>query len=291
MNTDRIAFILNPSSGSARSRKQGEQLEKYLIDSHPNTLYKASTAKEIEILSLEFAAKNYKAVVACGGDGTVNLISKALLHSDTALMVIGLGSGNGYARHQKLPLNWREALKMIENPKVVIKDSGMINGVHFLNVAGIGFAARITEALRQQTNKGLQGYVKTVMQNLALSPFGIRLLNENSEWQGESWMVEFCNGSQWGNNFRLEPGARDDDGTLNAVIFKKMSPVKIPALGFRFAANSVPKSVDVHTIAGAEFSLTTSKPVHVHVDGDSVGLMEGPISIQVVPKSLKLWTV
>jgi len=287
---NKIAFLINPEAGTVASRKQATELIHYLQKNNPKALYKTRSSEEVSEITADLAKHNFEAVFGCGGDGTLNLISKQLLGTDTALAMIPLGSGNGFARHHSIPLKWNKALEIIENPQISKRDTGTINGIHFLNIAGIGFAAKISHAFKGTKRRGLRGYTTTVVRNLRMEPFEAVVSNENSIWQGETWMVDFCNGSQWGNNFRVESGARDDDGTLNAVIFKKMSPVKIPSLGFRFASNTVSKSPDIYRISGASFVMEFEGRKPMHVDGEAIGFVSKLAEVHVIPKSLNIWT-
>jgi diacylglycerol kinase (ATP) len=290
LKPNKIAFLINPSSGTSASRKQASELISFLNEHPEYELYESKSAEEMAETTKHLATKNYQAVVGCGGDGTLNLVSKHLIGSDTALGMIGLGSGNGFARHQQIPLIWNKAIKILNNPKVRTVDTGLVNGIHFLNIAGIGFAAKISHAFKGQTKRGLSGYARTVFKNLKMEPFAAQISNESGNWQGEAWMVDFCNGSQWGNNFRIEPGARDDDGAFSAVIFKKINPLQIPALGFRFAANTVPQSPDVYTFAGSEFEMKFNGNLPLHVDGEPIAIVTDNVQVKVLPNNLKIWT-
>lgn len=290
MKADKVAFLINPVSGNRKSRKQCHELTEFLATDFRGTVFQPSGSDEMREIVRDLAAKNYRAIVACGGDGTINLVSGEILGTDTALAVIPLGSGNGFARHHHIPLKWNKALEVLANPVESIRDTGVINGIHFVNIAGVGFAARISHLFKNSTRRGLSGYAGTVLKHLRMEPFQAAVSNELSSWQGETWMVEFCNGSQWGNNFRLEPAARDDDGALNAVIFKKMHPAEIPAIGFRFATNSVPESSNVYSFTGAVFSMEFEGQKPLHVDGEAVAIVENYAEIKVVPSSLKIWT-
>ena len=67
-------------------------------------------------------------VVAVGGDGTVNEVARAIVHSNTALGIMPCGSGNGLARHLLLPMNLRKSLDIINAFDVRDLDYGIING-------------------------------------------------------------------------------------------------------------------------------------------------------------------
>ena len=290
MKADKIAFLINPASGTAASKKQAKELVSFVKEHPEYELYELNTPDDMAETTRQLAQKNYQAVFGCGGDGTLNLVSKNLLGSDTALGMIGLGSGNGFTRHQGIPLQWKKAISMADKPKIRVVDTGTINGLHFLNIAGVGYAAKISHAFKGQTKRGLLGYARTVIKNLNMEPFETIVSNENGNWRGEAWMVDFCNGSQWGNNFRIEPGARDDDGAFSAVVFKKMSVAKMPILGFRFATNSVPESADVYSFTGGAFNMQFNGELPIHADGEPIAVAKDLVEVRVLPSSLKIWT-
>ena len=286
----KIAFLINPISGSASARKSGTTMINTLKQEGKYNIFEPQNSAEMLAITKDLAQKNYEAVFACGGDGTLNLISSQLLGTETAMGIVPLGSGNGYARHQNIPLNWQHAIKAAQNPIETVRDTAMLNGFHFLNIAGLGFAAKISHEFKQEAHRGFKGYVKTVLKNMKMEPFKASIQNENGLWQGDVWMVDFCNGSQWGNNFRIDPGARDDDGSLSAIIFKKISPIKIPVLGFQLATGKANRSPDVYRINGSKFVIGFEGKKPLHLDGEAFGFIEGQAVIEVVPKSLKIWT-
>jgi YegS/Rv2252/BmrU family lipid kinase len=289
-NSKKIAFLINPVSGSAAVRRKGAEMVDVLNTMSGYSVFKTQSAAELIEITKHLAEKNYRAVFACGGDGTLNLVSSQLVATETGMGIIPLGSGNGYARHHHISLKWREALKAAENPKVSVRDTALFNGYHFLNIAGIGYAAKISHEFKRVEHRGLKGYVKTVFKNLKMDAFNVRINNEQSTWEGNVWMVDFCNGSQWGNNFRVDPAARDDDGALSAVIFRKANPMKLPAIGFRLATGSVNKSPDVYRISGSKFEIQFEGKRPLHLDGEAFDIIENGAIIEVVPKSLIVWT-
>ena len=290
-NTNKkIAFLINPASGNLKVRKKGLEMANVIKNLPGFSLYETKSAAELIELTKELAQKNYKAVFACGGDGTLNLVSSQLIGTETGMGIIPLGSGNGYARHHHISLKWQEAIKAAENPRISVRDTAMFNGYHFLNIAGVGYTAKISHEFKREEHRGLRGYVKTIFKNLKMDAFNTRITNENSYWEGKAWMVDFCNGSQWGNNFRVDPSARDDDGALSAVIFRKTSAIKIPAIGFHLATGSINKSSDVYRISGSKFIMQFEGQRPLHLDGEAAGIIENSAEIEVLPKSLIVWT-
>ena len=104
-NKKKIVFIINPVSGT-QGKEQilswiNERLDKDLYDKE--VIYTEYAGHAVEIAAQKAAEKAF-AVVAIGGDGTINEIARSLVHTETALGIIPCGSGNGLARHLQIPL-------------------------------------------------------------------------------------------------------------------------------------------------------------------------------------------
>lgn len=111
----RIAFIVNPISGT--NKKDG------VIDQINNIM--DHDRYEVNIFSTEYAGhaseivndcvhEDYDICVAVGGDGTVNEVARALVHTNTALGIVPCGSGNGLARHLCIPMDTKKAIQTLE---------------------------------------------------------------------------------------------------------------------------------------------------------------------------------
>ena len=113
-----ITFVVNPISGTQEKEQIIELINEYLdIDKYTFQITYTQYAGHAEEIAAQCAEEGHFAVVAVGGDGTVNEVARALTHSHTALGIIPCGSGNGLARHLCLPMNPEKALSAsFKNP-------------------------------------------------------------------------------------------------------------------------------------------------------------------------------
>lgn len=93
-------------------------------------------------------------VVAVGGDGTVNEVARAIVHSNTALGIIPCGSGNGLARHLLIPINARKAIEIINTCEIRDLDYGIINNYPFFCTCGMGFDAFVSMKFAEAGKRG-----------------------------------------------------------------------------------------------------------------------------------------
>lgn len=289
MEQQKIAFILNKGSGNVWKRALKAQLKEYIEEHTPFPIYETESAEEASLIVRRLVAERYDAIFSCGGDGTLNTISAELIHTDTALGIIPFGSGNGFARHHKIPMGWKRALNVYKKHKVVVCDTGTINGKHFVNVAGVGYSAHIAKSFKLEKGRGLFGYIKVILKNLDRDSRDFTLTSDEGVWQGESWTVEFANGSQWGSNVYLDEQNRLDDNRMTAVIFKKISFAALPFLAFRVLFNLTKGSRYVAKLRGPRFEVEYPDILPMHIDGDFAGKSKGHVMVETVPQCLKVW--
>ena len=73
------------------------------------------------LLARKSVDEKANAVIACGGDGTINEIAGVLMGKKIPLGIIPMGSGNGIAGHFNIPSNLSEAIKIIIKGFIVIR--------------------------------------------------------------------------------------------------------------------------------------------------------------------------
>ncbi|MCK6649852.1 MAG: YegS/Rv2252/BmrU family lipid kinase, partial [Bacteroidia bacterium] len=218
MNTKKkICFIVNPVSGIGR-QKVIEKLIDQLLD---RTLFEyeiqyTKAAKHATELAKDAALRNFDIVVAVGGDGSVNETAKGLIGTKTAMAIIPAGSGNGLARHLKIPIDIKKAMEVINMGVISTVDSIRFNDETFVNVAGIGFDAHIGWEFAKFGKRGFSSYLKVIMREFPkYKARKYELEIDGKTIYPEAFLISFANGSQWGNNAYIAPTADISDGIMD----------------------------------------------------------------------------
>ena len=144
-----IAIIVNPISGGARPDTAGHRvaLAAAVVAAHGDAADVVVTERpgHARELAAAAAARGARLVIAWGGDGTVNEVASALAFGPTPMVIVAAGSGNGLAR--ELGVNRRPdraiAAALHAEPRAI--DVGELGGRFFVNLAGVGFDARVAE--------------------------------------------------------------------------------------------------------------------------------------------------
>jgi len=285
----KIVFIVNPISGSGRRKEIGKMVERYLDKSRydPQVIFTEEKGHAIR-LSGQAVAEGVPVIVAVGGDGTVNEVARGVVGSETALAIIPTGSGNGLARHLRLPANFRRAIGIINQGKRKKIDTATMNGSFFVNVAGVGFDAYVARKFEQAEKRGFFSYfsISTSAYN-TYRPKKYTISIDGQVYKRRALMVSFANSSQFGNNTTISPKASLCDGLIDVCILRKLPLWKITLLSPLVFTKRFDKTPYLEIIQGKEIFVKRKKGKYVHLDGDP-GKEEKTFAIKVHPLSLQV---
>jgi len=284
----RLLYIVNPISGHGGQSIIEKLLQKYSDVSKfvYDIAYTKSAGHAIEISQSK--NKLYDAIVTVGGDGSINEVAQGLIDTGTALGVIPKGSGNGFARHLKIPMKMVKAIKVINDFSTTRIDTGVLNGHPFVNVAGIGFDSRIAHRFAAFGKRGFISYVKITIGELhRFKPLHVRLTVDGDRQAARPFLLSVANGSQFGNNAYIAPGASMYDGKLDVVLLKKFPFISAPALVGRLFSKTFDKSDYTEIRKAAHIVLEKKGRILVHLDGEPYTFQD-KINISVRPASLQV---
>ena len=172
-------------------------------------------------LATEAKEKGVDIVVAVGGDGTVNEVARAIVHSHTALGILPCGSGNGLARHMLLPMNLKKAIQVINKCVIHQFDYGIINDMPFFCTCGMGFDAFVSQKFAECGKRGPITYVQKVLEEgLKYQPETYEIIDDHGVNKYKAFLISCANASQYGNNAVIAPQASMSDGYMDVIIME-----------------------------------------------------------------------
>ena len=265
---ERIAFIINPKSGRGNKDLLVNKIQKLASDlDFKFEAYFTQEAGHATDLANNLVDK-YDSIVAVGGDGTVNEIAQGLLGSETPLGILPSGSGNGLARHLRIPMNNSKALKSLINGKTVNIDTWLADEVPFFMLCGFGFDAHIAQKVSGLKSRGPQVYFRLVTKEfMRFQPKKISIEWDGGSYSGKPFLVNLANGSQFGNNFKIAPEASINDGYLDLGIIEKLPIYLIPEIILRMRNGTLNNFKYYKTFRAKQFLLHTDYQ-GMNIDGE-----------------------
>lgn len=269
----RFPLILNPKAKS----EKGRRALKFIMENATRfTIYATRSKEEAIGLAEGFVREGEELVIVAGGDGTLNAVIEALAGSSTALGVFPTGTMNVFAREMGIPYDGLEnAMEVIDGGHFEEVDLFEMNGAPFVQMAGVGFDARVIELTSWESKKrlGPLAYALSVLKVLRVDqPEVLVRCDDGKEVVGRALFVG--NGALYGGQFPLFKNANNADGLLDVIVFKETGSkfVKDSLVGLLNGGVAPETHGDsVEYLQGKTVSVTCLEDVPVEVDGELWG--------------------
>lgn len=263
---------MNPISGTSDKKNIPylieELLDKEQFDYSIRETEYAGHAYEIAKESKE---QGIDIVVAVGGDGTVNEVGRALVHSNTALGIIPTGSGNGLARHLLIPMKIKGAIQVLNDCEITDLDYGIINEHPFFCTCGVGFDAFISEKFAEAGKRGPITYLENILkEGLKYEPETYEIEAENGTTKKKAFLISCANASQYGNNAYIAPQASMSDGMIDVIIMEPFDALEASQISIEMFNKTLDKNNKIKTFRSKEIKIYRKAPGVIHYDGDPV---------------------
>jgi len=175
-------------------------------------------------------------LIAAGGDGTLNEVVHGLMDLSKAerptLGIVPLGTANDFATACGIPGDPAKALTLCMKGEAVPIDVGKANDHWFINAASSGFGAEITATTSQDLKRLLGPAAYTVMGAILainLHHYQGKLVLPDHEITGSGPVAIVGNGRQTGGGIQVAPHACIDDGLLDVLVVRQISPTGLLA--------------------------------------------------------------
>ena len=231
---------------------------------------------------------NWDAVIAAGGDGTINEVANGLVSGRTPLGIIPLGTANVLAHEldwPKRPKAMAEALMTGTAPEIY---PGLANGRRFLLMAGVGLDAWTVAAVKSGLKRriGPLAYIEALWRVLPKFPFApYHLTTDGRMVHGVGAVI--CRAACYGGPFRAAPQQSLARPALTSVVMQKPGTLATIGYGLRLGLGLLHRAKSVAMLdcrEAAEIPGPEGEPVQL--DGDLLSHL--PLAISIDTRPLRL---
>jgi lipid kinase YegS len=217
------------------------------------------------------------AVVAVGGDGTVNEVLNGLAGHDVPLGIVPLGTANDFARQVGIPEDAEHALDLILRGDPVRLDTAELNGRRFLNVSagGIGAEATAETGAAAKAALGPLAYALTGLKKLvALETRSLRFQMPDGERTHDALLFAVGNARASGGGMPVTPLASPNDGLLDVCVVERMGRADVARLALKVRRGEHLGEEGVFYYRVPSVVILAEEPLEVNVDGEPVRAAE-----------------
>ncbi len=291
----RFYVILNPTAGGGAAARAWPKVQGAL-EAAGATYELAQTERRWHAAELAEAAARggWPAVLAMGGDGTINEVVNGLMRAadggaSVPLGIVPVGSGNDFAKLAGEPADAVAAVRraLAAEPRAV--DVGPVGERWFANGVGVGLDARVAiEVGRSRRSKGMALYLWALAKVLrGFRPPRMRVALDGAEWADRPFtLVTVGNGGCHGGGFWICPDACIDDGALDVCAADGMGLPRILDLLPRVMRGTHTRVRGVHLHRARSVRIESADPLPVHADGEIIAEAAHLLDIRIHPGRL-----
>jgi len=295
-----LLFVINEKSGHNDPGQTRRVIQDVLDGAGRLAEFLIAQPGQLGRVAQEAAAKAVatgSAVVAVGGDGTINAVAQAAHSRGCAMGLIAQGTFNYFARTHGIPADAGEATHALLRYQPQAVQVGLINDRVFLVNASIGLYPQLLEdreAYKKRFGRNRLVALGSFLITLMTHRHALRLRIESGETARDVVTPTLFVGN---NRLQLErvgvPEAHAlDEGWITAVMLRPIGALAMLSLFFRGAMGSLGEADTVESFKFRRMVVKqrrglTAGMVKVAFDGE-VNWLRGPLEFQVAATPLYL---
>lgn len=278
----------------------------------PKALRAINLAKESNVLNVEefntsfvghakAIAKqqvvNSEIIVAVGGDGTFNEVVQGIVESGNKLTKLALvpnGTGNDFMRMFDAfdPVKFIKSLEQNEGNRIDLGLCSFENQTrYFINIADLGFGAKVIQILTKQRANGIGGklsyWIAILRAFFSFKKSLVKMKGEHFEFEGRVLMIAFCNGTTFGHGLAINRDASLNNGNICTTVIGDISLISyLRKLGDPKKGKKI-LHPEVHYFESKSIEISTLQN-GVWTEGDEELFGENLEQVTVLPERLLL---
>jgi diacylglycerol kinase family enzyme len=289
----RVLVVANPTAGSHHRREAIEGLSQCLRNRGlaPQVVYDLAALPEL--CARHRAAGTLRAVIACGGDGTVAEVVNRTT-AEVPITVYPLGTANLLAGYLEIRAEPQAMADIVAAGALARFDAGLANGRIFVLVASCGFDADVVERLHRLRSGGHSSYWKwarpiwSAMRSYDFPDLRVDAWTADGEHcqQLDVRWAFVVNLPPYAVGLQFAPRARPADGMLDVCTFRRGSfwhAVRYLSYMWLHWHHALP---DYQTARVRRVRIASDRSVPYQLDGDPGGQL--PLEIEVLPSRLTI---
>ncbi|MDQ2105670.1 diacylglycerol/lipid kinase family protein [Azospirillum isscasi] len=285
----RFLVIHNPVAGPRRARRLRAVLA--VLEQRYGaavTLQATGGRGDAEAMARAVAPGAFDAVIAAGGDGTINEVVNGLgargaEGAAIPLGVVPLGTANVLAHELGLPPDAEGTARVLAEGRALPVHLGVANGRAFAMMAGAGLDARVVERVDPRLKRliGKGAYAVETLARLAAGGGGPYRVTVDGGEPVEAASVIVAKGHFYGGRFVCAPDARLTDPRLHVCLFSKAGRGNALRYIWGVTAGRLPRFPDYRILPARRVVVEGPAGDPVQGDGDVIARL--PVDIALAP--------
>ncbi len=284
----KILFIINPISGATSNDNAILKIHEKAAATHIDFKFFYTSSENDDAL-IQNQLKDYKPdrVVACGGDGTVQVVAKNIMNKNIPMGILPLGSANGLATALGLSENVEDAVTLVfDESTIIMLDLLKFNDKHICtHLADIGINAKMIKNYAEQGERGMLGYAKFLLQAIKESPLlTYTVQTPHEKYEKEGYMIVISNANMYGTGIRISEGSVSD-GKFEISNIERIALDEAIKAGLTKFNVFIDKNMFSDVISCKQAEIKINQKVDFQIDGEYMGEVDY-LKIDIFPAAV-----
>jgi YegS/Rv2252/BmrU family lipid kinase len=290
-------IVVNPVSGKGHALRTARLVAEIMRGrGFDVTIHETENARDGESYARRRCESDDKplAVVACGGDGTIQQVANAVAplraNLGSGCPAVGLapaGRCNDFARIFGISREPEDIAHTLMTGRRMPVDLGRVNGRYFCTVVTVGVDAEISSYVDQMKMpiRGTLAYIYGALR--VLSRYRGRHLRVAGDFEPVDqrvFLASSANTSSYGGAIKIAPHAVPTDGMLDLCLIENISRWRSLTLLARVLAGKHVALPEVHFGKMKTLTMDSDEPIEMWADGERVATT--PATITVMPNAI-----
>jgi diacylglycerol kinase (ATP) len=285
-----VRAIVNPISGRRSMTELIEELRAELADRG----YELEIGRSKKVGDAErFAARtpaDTRAIVVCGGDGTLREVVQGINDKPVPLVVLPTGTENVLAKHFHYRADVETVVRAVTRGREIAYDVGICGNKRFFMTVGVGFDAEVARRVHEAREGHISywSYVRPTLQAfLRYHPPTIRVEVDHAtvfEGRAFAWVGVL---PRYAIGTRILAKAHINDGLLDVCILPCTGRLQLLGHAARLLVGRHlrPATVQYHQCTSARVTAMDDQAVPIQIDGDYCGTL--PVECGIIPSGVR----
>ncbi|MDP3057850.1 MAG: YegS/Rv2252/BmrU family lipid kinase, partial [bacterium] len=176
-----------------------------------------------------------------------------------------------------------QAVEVLKAGNVREIDYGRVNGKYFINVAGAGFDAEVTNTATTWGKKHFSGsmaYIASILKELiAYSPKELHIEADGRSFTTKAWLVAVANGRYFGGGLMITPEADPEDGLFDVCIVGETTKLGFLSPLLKAYSGKHVGHPAVSFFRAAKIKISSDSKINTEGDGELTGFLPQEFSI------------
>jgi YegS/Rv2252/BmrU family lipid kinase len=297
--------IINPNAGNGKGKKDWDKISDLLKnEALPFDVNFTERKGHAIHFTIEGIAAGYRKIITVGGDGTLNevvngvFLNKNCPTTDISLALIPVGTGNDWGRMFGIPLDYKKAISIIGENKLMLHDVGLVSFYYgtekkeryFINIAGLGFESVVVKRTNYQKDRGHSGkliyFYNLLMSLISYKNTRAEIIIDGEKISADVFSLNVGNGRYCGGGMRQTPRALPDDGLLDVTIINGMGKFEIMRNLKILYDGTILQHPKIDGYKCKNIKVSSDSVMYAEADGESLG--QTPAEFSIIPDGINI---